>query len=199
MCNGRFIPVFKWCPKGLRNSAVTFLWVLCSHLSGKMWREMRDGSCSCGFRFDGVQLHQRDPADGPVHGNTATRHTRQTYLFQWKQHNHFTGCWHGAFQSNNNSNQVQCANAFISPPSNNHPKKWKEKKSPSWSIRIHRLQLQEIVACGFVRAAWIWLPFTDYWCSVMFFSVKIISTLNALLWASFVLAQRSFDTSIPRG
>lgn len=53
----------------LKNAAVTFLWVLCSHLSGEMWWEMGDGSCSCGFCLHRVHQHQPWPCWSPVHIN----------------------------------------------------------------------------------------------------------------------------------
>lgn len=57
MCKRGLIPASVRRP---RDAAVTFLWVLCSHLSAgrKMWREIGDGSCSWDFCLRRVHRHR---------------------------------------------------------------------------------------------------------------------------------------------
>lgn len=164
--------------KGLRNCAVTFLWVFCSHLSGKMWCEMRDGSCSCGFRFDWVQLNQQDPAEVQYTSTTRTDtctctrtndisfRKSNTIILLAADTDHFSPTIPASFS-------VQRFFVVFFPLIIIVRSKKKKKNSEPFKF-VGCSYNKSFFACEF-----LWLPFTDYWYSLMFNSVKIISTLTA--------------------
>lgn len=138
-CKGRFIPVFKCCP---RDSGIA-RW----HFSGSFVHTCQE-NCDVRWEMAAAAAALALPESSQTSKTLLRSSTRPPhapmralllYLFRKKkQHNHFICCWHGPFQSHDSS-QLRCANAFFSP-SNNHHKKWKEKKK-IWSIWICWLQL----------------------------------------------------------
>lgn len=124
-CKGRFIPVFKCCPRDFRNSAVTFLWVLCSHLSRKLWREMRNGSCSCSLGFARVQLNQQNPAEVQHTSATRTNACTITVFVSEKATQSFYLLLTRTISVPQFQPASMCKCIFFP---NNHRKKWKGKK-----------------------------------------------------------------------
>lgn len=111
--------------KALRNSAVTFLWVLCSHLSRKLWREMRDGSCSCSLGFDRVQLNQQSPAEVQHTSATRTNACTITVFVSEKATQSFYLLLTRTISVPQFQPASMCKCIFFP---NNHRKKWKGKK-----------------------------------------------------------------------
>lgn len=127
-CKGRFIPVFKCCPR----DSGTARW----HFSGSFVHTCQENcdvrwemaAAAAALAFARVQLNQQNPAE--VQRTSATRTNAcaiTVFVSEKKQHNHFICCWHGPFQSHNSS-QLQCANVFCFFFSNNHRENWKGKK-----------------------------------------------------------------------
>lgn len=85
MCESGFIPVFMRCPRDLKMLRWHFSGSFVHTCQGEMWREIRDGSCSCGFCLGRVHQHWPWPCRCTVQIGPGTHALARPYFLLQKE------------------------------------------------------------------------------------------------------------------